>query len=131
MVAEIIERSAFVFTHSRFPDDRKVIIKKSTTNPSKLLDKLNQKSQVPGKWHLDYIMFDINFTKKELETYLKCENVTIDNNCYHTSKLSMIRYLHKVNNNNEVSNITDQEEEFVTIYGIGVIPVTSPNRLLA
>ena len=70
MVAEIIERSAFVFTHSRFPDDRKVIIKKSTTNPSKLLDKLNQKSQVPGKWHLDYIMFDINFTKKSLKHIL-------------------------------------------------------------
>ena len=131
MVAEIIERSAFVFTHSYFPDDRKVIIKKSTTNPSKLLDKKKKKSQVPGKWHLDYIMFDINFTKKQLETYLKNENVTIDNNCYHTSKLSMIRYLHKANTNHEVSNTTEEEQEFVTIYGIGIVPCNSPNHLSA
>ena len=43
----------------------------------------------------------------------------------------MIRYLHKANTNHEVSNTTEQEQEFVTIYGIGIVPCNSPNHLSA
>ena len=41
MVSETIERSAFVLSHSKFPDYHRVILKKSTTCLSKLLNKLN------------------------------------------------------------------------------------------
>ena len=132
MVTETIERSAFVFTHSKFPDDRKVIIKKSSRCPCKILSKLNSRSLVPGKWHLDYIMFDINFTKIKLTEFIENQGAIVDNDCYNVSKHEMIRYLHEINNELQVpvnSNNTDQE--FVAIYGIGLVPVASPNHLSA
>ena len=137
MVATTIETSAFVFTHSKFPDDWWngcciVIIKKSTKCPYKILNKLNSRSPVPGKWQLDYIMFDINFTKMQLTEFIKNKGDIVDNDCYNVSKPEMIRYLHEVKNETQehvVSNNTQQE--YVNIYGIGFIPVVSPNHLLA
>lgn len=132
MVTETIERSAFVFTHSKFPDDRKVIIKKSTRCPFKILSKLNSRSLVPGKWHLDYIMFDINFTKIKLTEFIENQGAIVDNDCYNVSKHEMIRYLHEINNDQQVSvNSNNTDQEFVAIYGIGFVPVASPNHLSA
>lgn len=127
MVTETMERSAFVFTHSKFPDYRRIVIKKSTTCPAKLLNKLNSKTLVPGKWHLDYIMFDINFTRAILRNFVKARGFEIDNKCYKVSKQEMIHCLHQVNDiDHQVTN--NNEQQFVTIYGIGVLPVHSTNH---
>ena len=137
MVTETIERSAFVFTHSKFPNDWWngcciVIIKKSTKCPYKILNKLNSRSPVPGKWQLDYIMFDINFTKIKLTEFIENQGAIVDNDCYNVSKHEMIRYLHEINNELQVPvNSNNTNQEFVAIYGIGLIPVASPNHLSA
>ena len=137
MVTETIERSAFVFTHSKFPNDWWngcciVIIKKSTKCPYKILNKLNSRSPVPGKWQLDYIMFDINFTKIKLTEFVENQGAIVDNDCYNVSKHKMIRYLHEINKELQVPvNSNNTNQEFVAIYGIGFVPVTSPNHLSA
>ena len=119
MVSTSTEISAFVFTHAKFPNNWwngccKVIIKKSTTDLFKILNKLNSRSPIPGKWQLDYIMFDINFTKTRLTEFIKNKRTIIDNGfysepIYNVSKPNMIRYLHEINNEAKasVSNNTD------------------------
>lgn len=138
------ETCAFVFSHTYFPNYRKVLIKKSTRSAQTILDKLNTKSCVPGKWHIEYILFDINFTKVHLNNFLHSKGTTIENDCYKISKFTMIDYLQQVNveystnietvaDDETVANVetvADGEQEFMTIYGIGVLPVPSPSRLL-
>lgn len=139
MVSASTERSAFVFTYSKFPNNWwngccKVIIKKSTTCPSKILNKLNSRSPVPGKWQLDYIMFDINFTQMKLTEFIKNQGAIIDNGfysepVYNVSKLDMIRCLHEISNETQVPVSDNTKQEFVCIYGIGFVQVPSPNHL--
>ena len=132
MTAPTIERSAFVFTHDKFPHYRKVIIKKSTRCSSRILNKLNSNSLVPGKWKLNYIMFDINFTKSRLTDFIKKKGTIIENRCYKVSKHEMIRYLQQLNNEVQVPVVSNNtHQEFVNIYGIGFIPVAYPNHLSA
>lgn len=126
MITTPKERCAFVFSHTYFPNHRKVMIKKSAWSPSKLLDKLNSRSDVPGKWRIEYILFDVNFTKTQLANFLQIQGNTCDNNCYNITKLSMISHLQRLNVEHSPQ---DYEQEFMTIYGIGILPVKSRNCL--
>ena len=93
MITTPKERCAFMFSHTYLPNHRKVMIKKSAGSPNKLLDKLNLRSDIPGKWCIEYILFDVNFTKTQLANLLQIQGVTCDNNCYNIAKVSMISYL--------------------------------------
>ena len=88
----------------------------------------NNSTKFPGKWNLKYVIFDITFTRKDISKYLAKKGFIGDNQCYDIPIKKMIKYLNKYNVKQIAKKESKTETEFITIYGIGTIPIQTSMR---